>query len=96
MVKERHGPSSPSPHVKLSEDPSENRVRKGYVLVLVGKDVATMERLHVPTKLVGHPFVAALLELSANEFGYEQQGLLRIPYDPDCFKRMMKRISKKK
>ncbi|KAI6673236.1 hypothetical protein NL676_001142 [Syzygium grande] len=96
MAEERHSSSSPVPYVKLSGDPSENRVRKGYVPVLVGTDAAAMERLHLPTKLVGHPFVVALLELSANEFGYEQQGLLRIPYDPDCFKQMMRRISKKK
>ncbi|KAF8007753.1 hypothetical protein BT93_K1676 [Corymbia citriodora subsp. variegata] len=95
MVKERHGSSSPAPYMKLSGESSENRVRKGYIPVLVGKDAVTMERLHVPTKLMGHPFVAALLELSANEFGYEQQGLLRIPYDPDCFKQMIRRISKK-
>ncbi|KAK3404931.1 hypothetical protein EUGRSUZ_K01226 [Eucalyptus grandis] len=96
MEKERHGSSSPAPYVKLSRESSENRVRKGYVPVLVGKEAATTERLHIPTKLMGHPSVAALLELSANEFGYEQQGLLRIPYDPDSFKQMMKRISKNK
>ncbi|KAL3715211.1 hypothetical protein ACJRO7_007015 [Eucalyptus globulus] len=96
MVKERHCWSSPVPYRKLSRDTSENLVRKGYVPVMVGKDAATMERLHVPTKLVGHPFVVALLELSANEFGYGQRGLLRIPYDPECFKQMIRRISKKK
>ncbi|KAF7846944.1 hypothetical protein BT93_L3549 [Corymbia citriodora subsp. variegata] len=82
--------------VKLSGDCLENHVRKGYVPVLVGKDAGMMERLHVPTKLMGHPFVAALVELLANEFGYEQQGLLRIPYDSDCFKQKIRRISKKK
>ncbi|KAF8007800.1 hypothetical protein BT93_K1713 [Corymbia citriodora subsp. variegata] len=96
MVKEKHGSSSLVPCVKLSGECSENRVRKGYVPVLVGEDTAMMERLHIPIKLIGHPFVTALLKLSANEFGYEQQGLLRIPYDPDCFKQMIRWISKKK
>ncbi|KAK9284116.1 hypothetical protein L1049_023283 [Liquidambar formosana] len=86
----------PSAYGRLSSDDSEeDRVRKGHIPVLVGKE-EVMERLLIPTKLIKHPFIVALLEMSAHEFGYGQQGTLKIPYDAECFKRMIKMISKGK
>ncbi|KAH7533708.1 hypothetical protein FEM48_Zijuj04G0206200 [Ziziphus jujuba var. spinosa] len=72
---------------------SSGKVRKGYVPVLVGRDGAMMEKLWLPTKLIGHPQVVALLNSSADEFGYSQQGLLKIDYDIVPFKRMIEIIS---
>ncbi|KAL5791693.1 hypothetical protein ACOSP7_000287 [Xanthoceras sorbifolium] len=69
---------------KVEEDGS----RKGYVPLLVGSE-EVMERILVPTKLIDHPYIVELLELSANEYGYKHQGLLKIQYDADCFKRMV-------
>ncbi|KAG5250641.1 SAUR auxin-responsive protein [Salix suchowensis] len=68
--------------------------RKGVFPVLVGSE-GTMEKFLLPMKLTKHPFIAQLLELSAKEYGYEQEGLLKIPYDASCFKKMLKLISKK-
>ncbi|KAH7578443.1 hypothetical protein ACOSQ2_000298 [Xanthoceras sorbifolium] len=74
---------------KVEEDGS----RKGYVPLLVGSE-EVIERILVPTKLIDHPYIVELLELSANEYGYKHQGLLKIQYDADCFKRMVEIISK--
>ncbi|OWM78776.1 hypothetical protein CDL15_Pgr002947 [Punica granatum] len=74
----------------------QNRPRKGYVPVMVGKDQEMMERLDIPTKIVEHPYIVNLLEMSADEFGYGQQGLIRIQDDPDSFKQMVKRIAKER
>ncbi|KDO35835.1 hypothetical protein CISIN_1g035599mg [Citrus sinensis] len=48
-----------------------------------------MERVLIPTKLIDHPYIVSLLELSAKEFGYHQQGLLQVPYDANCLKKMV-------
>lgn len=71
-------------------------LRKGCVPVLVGKEEMSMERHHIHTNLLNHPYISALLELSALEFGFQQQGLLKIPCDAECFKRIIKMISKLK
>ncbi|KAL6140418.1 hypothetical protein ACLB2K_058717 [Fragaria x ananassa] len=61
---------------------SGNKVtRKGYVPVLVGKqgdEDDLMEKLWLPIKLLNHPRIVALLKNSADEFGFRQQGLLKI------------------
>lgn len=96
-MRRKKNPFSPSTmYMRLTRNKvEEDRARKGYVPVLVGKE-AMMERILLPTKLIEHPYVVSLLELSAKEYGYEQQGLLQIPYDADCFKRIIESISKEK
>ncbi|KAI9177521.1 hypothetical protein LWI28_016294 [Acer negundo] len=73
----------------------ENGVRKGYVPLMVGAE-EVMERIMVPTKLIDHPYIIELLELSAKEYGYNHQGLLKIQYDAHSFKTMVEIISKDK
>ncbi|KAJ6337155.1 hypothetical protein OIU76_006931 [Salix suchowensis] len=79
---------------RMEEDGTKLDHRKGVFPVLVGSE-GTMEKFLLPMKLTRHPFIAQLLELSAKEYGYEQEGLLKIPYDASCFKKMLKLISKK-
>lgn len=70
------------------------KVRKGYVPVLVGREEEKMEKVWLPTKLIAHPRVVALLNTSADEFGYSHhQGLLRITHDVAPFKSMIQSIS---
>lgn len=89
--------SASAVHVRLTGYKiDEDRARKGYVPVLVGQEKTMMERILLPTKLIDHPDVVALLELSAKEYGYRQQGLLQIPYDADCFKKMIENISRER
>ena len=89
--------SSTSSYVRLDrmEEGTKLDHRKGVFPVLVGNEGTIMEKFLLPTKLTKHPFIAQLLELSAKEYGYEQEGLLKIPYDASCFKKMLKLISKK-
>ena len=61
--------------------------------LLVGTDSEAMERLTVHLKLINHPSLAYLLDESANELGYNQQGLLRIWCDVGRFQEMLDRIS---
>lgn len=69
-----------------------DRIRKGYVPVLVGKE-NDIEKMWLPTKLICHPSIVALLNNSVEEFGNAPQGLLKISHDVDPFKRMIKSIS---
>ena len=86
----------PPAYVRLTHDDTrEDRVRKGKVPVLVGEG-EVMERLLIPTKLFKHPYIVALLEMSANEFGYQQQGTLKIPCAVECLRRSIEMISKEK
>ena len=91
------GKKSYSAYMRLSSSfetiGRSDRIRKGYVPVLVGKE-DDMEKLWLPTKLICHPSIVALLNNSADEFGYAQQGLLKITQvDVDQFKTMIKTIS---
>ena len=88
--------NSPPAYGRLSHDDTRHdRAQKGKVPVLVGEG-EEMERLLIPTKLIKHPYIAALLEMSANEFGYQQQGALKIPCDAECLRRSIQMISKQK
>ncbi|KAL6319120.1 hypothetical protein AAG906_011199 [Vitis piasezkii] len=66
--------------------------REGPCLVGEGE---VMERLMIPTKMIKHPYIVALLEMSANEFGYRQHGTIKIPCDVER-RRTIEMISKEK
>ncbi|KAF0925755.1 hypothetical protein E2562_017312 [Oryza meyeriana var. granulata] len=57
---------------------------RGCVPVLVGEDG---ERFVVRLEALRHPAFAALLEKAAQEFGYKQEGILRVPCDVHHFRR---------
>jgi SAUR family protein len=40
-----------------------------------------------------HPSFAALLEMAAQEFGYKQEGILRVPCDVRHFKEVLAAVS---
>lgn len=61
---------------------------RGYIPVFVGIG-EEMEKFLVHTKLFEHPHIKALLEMAAREFGYEQEGVLKIPCDVEQFKHMI-------
>ena len=70
-----------------------DRTPKGYVPILVGKD-EMMERFLLHVKLFRDPCILVLLENAADEFGYKQEGILRIPCDVDHFRQVVGDISK--
>ncbi|KAF3333711.1 Auxin-responsive protein SAUR71 [Carex littledalei] len=76
------------------ENGCKKRAPKGYVPVLVGGDTEEQEeRFFVCIKLLKEPFIAALLEQAAEQFGY-QQGVLRVPCDARCFQNAINLISR--
>lgn len=73
----------------------EGRTPKGHVPVLVGKEEGSLKRFVVPTRFMKDPSMAALLQLSADEFGYDHQGIVQIPCDPEYFEAVLGKLSKR-
>ncbi|GAB4859927.1 hypothetical protein Ancab_011406 [Ancistrocladus abbreviatus] len=87
-------PHSFSRYVRFS-NLKNNETRKGYVPVVVGVTEIT-EKFMVQTRLMKHPSIVSLLELSASEFGYDQQGVIQIPCEPEFFRELIDNIARKK
>uniref|UniRef100_A0ACD5ZDA3 Uncharacterized protein n=1 Tax=Avena sativa TaxID=4498 RepID=A0ACD5ZDA3_AVESA len=65
-------------------------VPRGCVPVLVlGEDDEDGERFVVRVEALRHPLLAALLEMAAQEFGYKQEGILRVPCAVHQFKQAL-------
>src|SRR4051812_23006532 len=66
------------------------KVPKGYLpLALVGEDGGGKERVLVRIGALKEPCMAALLEMAAQQFGYGQPGILKIPCDLQQFHQMV-------
>ena len=64
------------------------RVPRGYVpMVLVGG--GEERRIMVRVEMLGEPCMAAVLEMAAQQFGYGQRGVLRIPCGAGRFQQMV-------
>ncbi|XP_021755011.1 auxin-responsive protein SAUR71-like [Chenopodium quinoa] len=95
---------SPSRYSKIFSDEEsihnnnhhKREVRRGYVPVLVGKCEEEEERFMVPLGWMKHPSIVDLLQLSASEFGYHQQGVIQIPCETLHFRVVMEKISSQK
>ncbi|KAL8461921.1 hypothetical protein ACS0TY_033119 [Phlomoides rotata] len=61
-------------------------VPEGHLPVFVGEE---MERFIVSADFLNHPIFVMLLNKSAQEYGYEQQGVLRIPCHVFFFERVL-------
>ncbi|GMG98419.1 hypothetical protein Nepgr_000259 [Nepenthes gracilis] len=91
MIKKK---DSSSHYVRLPSDDENREIRKGHVPMMVGNEGAK-EKFMVPTRFIHHPSIIALLDLSADEFGYDQQGVLQIPCEPEYFREIIGKLSKK-
>ena len=65
---------------------------RDHVPLLVATNNEAMKKISIPIKLINHPSLAHLLDESAAELGYNQQGLLRILCDVEEFKELLDRI----
>ncbi|PKU65849.1 Auxin-induced protein 10A5 [Dendrobium catenatum] len=67
---------------------------RGFVPVVVGAydDDEDTKRFFVHVKLLKDPFIIELLEMAAEEFGYRQEGVLRIPCKIEHFMRTVDEI----
>ncbi|XP_073157778.1 auxin-responsive protein SAUR71-like [Henckelia pumila] len=61
-------------------------VPEGHFPVYVGEE---MERFVVSADFLNHPIFVRLLNKSAQEYGYEQKGVLRIPCHVFLFERVL-------
>ncbi|XP_022718107.1 auxin-responsive protein SAUR72-like [Durio zibethinus] len=64
-------------------------VPEGHVPVYVGEE---MERFAVSAELLNHPVFIGLLNKSAQEYGYEQKGVLHIPCHVLVFELVMEAL----
>ncbi|CAK9165663.1 unnamed protein product [Ilex paraguariensis] len=64
-------------------------VPEGHLPVYVGEE---MERFVVSAELLHHPIFMELLNKSAQEYGYEQKGVLRIPCRVLVFERVLEAL----
>jgi len=65
---------------------------KGHLAVSVGP---AMRRFVIPTEYLKHPAFAALLREAEEEFGFQQEGLLRIPCEVPAFEAILRAVEKK-
>lgn len=67
-------------------------IPKGYLAVYVGDE---MQRYVIPAIYLSFPDFSVLMESVAEEFGYEQEGGLRIPCEEEEFQEILLRCFEK-
>ncbi|CAK7335847.1 unnamed protein product [Dovyalis caffra] len=75
-----------------SPKPRSDIVPAGHFPVYVGLDQDTTERFIVNAELLHHPLFIELLHRSAQEYGYDQRGVLRIPVNVVVFERVLESV----
>uniref|UniRef100_A0A0D9ZI26 Auxin responsive protein n=1 Tax=Oryza glumipatula TaxID=40148 RepID=A0A0D9ZI26_9ORYZ len=76
----------------------DDQVPRGHVPMVAGcggGDGAGGERVMVPVRLLGDPCIAELLDMAAQQYGYGQPGVLRVPCDAGHFRRVVERALRK-
>ena len=66
---------------------------KGHLAVCVGP---AMQRFVIPMEYLKHRAFAALLREAEEEFGFQQEGVLRIPCEVPVFETILKAVEKNK
>ncbi|KNA20171.1 hypothetical protein SOVF_054880 [Spinacia oleracea] len=67
-------------------------VPKGYLAVCVGKE---FKRYVIPTEYLGHQAFGILLREAEEEFGFHQEGVLKIPCEVAVFEKILKMVEHK-
>ena len=68
-------------------------VPKGFLAVCVGKE---LKRFIIPTEYLGHQAFGVLLREAEEEFGFQQEGVLKIPCEVAVFERILKVVEEKR
>lgn len=68
-------------------------VPKGFLAVCVGEE---LKRFVIPTEYLGHKAFRMLLREAEEEFGFQQEGVLRIPCEVSVFEKILKVLREKK
>ncbi|PIN23893.1 hypothetical protein CDL12_03404 [Handroanthus impetiginosus] len=68
-------------------------VPKGYIAVCVGKE---LKRFVIPTEYLSHRLFGILLREAEEEFGFQQEGVLKFPCEVDLFEKILKMMEHKR
>ncbi|KAI4330056.1 hypothetical protein MLD38_028366 [Melastoma candidum] len=68
-------------------------VPKGFLAVCVGKDLT---RFVIPAAYLRHPAFGMLLQEAEEEFGFQQEGVLKIPCEVGVFQKILKAVEEKR
>ncbi|ONK68133.1 uncharacterized protein A4U43_C05F7790 [Asparagus officinalis] len=68
-------------------------VPKGFLAMCVGEE---MKRFVIPMEYLRHRAFTVLLQEAEEEFGFEQEGVLRIPCDVSMFESIVEMVEKEK
>ncbi|GLT61763.1 hypothetical protein SLA2020_344450 [Shorea laevis] len=68
-------------------------VPKGFLAVCVGKE---LKRFIIPMEYLGHQVFGILLKEAEEEFGFQQEGVLKIPCEVSVFEKILKMVEDKK
>ncbi|RWR75211.1 auxin-responsive protein SAUR72-like protein [Cinnamomum micranthum f. kanehirae] len=68
-------------------------VPKGFLAVCVGEE---MKRFIIPTEYLGHRAFGILLKEAEEEFGFQHEGVLRIPCEVSAFEKILKVVEEKR
>lgn len=68
-------------------------VPKGYVAVCVGKE---LKRFVIPTEYLSHQVFGILLREAEEEFGFQQEGVLKFPCEVEMFEKILKMMEDKR
>ena len=79
------GDSSASPGSSPCHDDELLKVPRGHVPMVTGCG----KRVVVPVRLLRDPRIAERLDMAAQQYGYGQPGVLRIPCDAGQFRRVV-------
>ncbi|KAH7865717.1 hypothetical protein Vadar_010260 [Vaccinium darrowii] len=71
---------------------SNDVVPKGFLAVCVGKE---LKRFIIPTEYLGHQAFGILLREAEEEFGFQQEGVLRLPCEVPLFQKILKMVEDK-
>ncbi|XP_078437428.1 SAUR-like auxin-responsive protein family [Wolffia australiana] len=73
---------------RTGKERKREKVPEGHLPVYVGEE-REMQRFVVKADLLSRPIFVELLRRSAEEYGYEQRGVLRIPCSIAMFERVL-------
>lgn len=77
----------------VSAAASSDAVPKGFLAVCVGKE---LKRFVIPTEYLRHQAFGVLLQEAEDEFGFQQEGVLKIPCEVPVFEKILKAVEEKR
>ncbi|KAK4744247.1 hypothetical protein SAY87_010559 [Trapa incisa] len=77
----------------VSAAASDDAVPKGFLAVCVGRE---LKRFVIPTEYLRHQAFGVLLQEAEEEFGFQQEGVLKIPCEVALFERILKAVENKR